>query len=57
MPKIVDHGHKRKMIAETAWKIIETEGIEKASIRRIASEAGMSTGAIDQTFILKSYSK
>jgi len=53
VPKIVDHDHKRKMIAETAWKIIETEGVEKASIRRIASEAGMSTGAIDQTFILK----
>lgn len=50
MPKIVDHDHKRKIIAETAWKIIETEGIEKASIRRIASEAGMSTGALRHYF-------
>ena len=50
MPKIVDHDHKRKMIAETAWKIIEKEGIEKASIRRIASEAGMSTGALRHYF-------
>lgn len=50
MPKIVDHEHKRKIIAETAWNIIETEGIEKASIRRIASEAGMSTGALRYYF-------
>lgn len=50
MPKIVDHDHKRKMIAETAWKIIETEGIEKASIRRIASEVGMSTRALRHYF-------
>jgi len=50
VPKIVDHDHKRKIIAETAWKIIEKEGIEKASIRRIASEAGMSTGALRHYF-------
>jgi AcrR family transcriptional regulator len=50
VPKIVDHDHKRKIIAETAWKIIETEGIERASIRRIASEAGMSTGALRHYF-------
>ena len=50
MPKIVDHDHKRKIIVETAWKIIEKEGIEKASIRRIASEAGMSTGALRHYF-------
>ncbi|MEB5453687.1 helix-turn-helix domain-containing protein [Virgibacillus pantothenticus] len=50
MPKIVNHNHKRKMIVETAWKIIETEGIEKASIRRIASEAGMSTRALRHYF-------
>ncbi|WP_368653002.1 hypothetical protein AB4Y30_14870 [Ornithinibacillus sp. 4-3] len=42
MPKIFDHDHKRKMIAERPWKTIETEGIEKASIRRIASEARIS---------------
>lgn len=50
MQKIVDHDHKRKMIVETAWKIIETEGIEKASIRRIASEVGMSTRALRHYF-------
>jgi len=42
MPKIVDHDHKRKITVETAWKIIKTEGIEKAPIikhfqRRVSS--------------------
>ncbi|WP_010275901.1 TetR/AcrR family transcriptional regulator [Paenibacillus senegalensis] len=50
MPKIVDHDHKRKIIVETAWAIIEKEGFEKASIRRIAAEAGMSTGALRHYF-------
>jgi len=50
VPKIVDHDHKRKIIVEAAWNIIEKEGIEKASIRRIASEAGMSTGALRHYF-------
>jgi len=50
VPKIVDYDHKRKIIVEAAWNIIEKEGIEKASIRRIASEAGMSTGALRHYF-------
>ncbi|MCM3635750.1 TetR/AcrR family transcriptional regulator [Paenibacillus camelliae] len=50
MPKVVDHSIKKKDIADIAWRIIETEGIEKASIRRIASEAGMSSGALRHYF-------
>lgn len=50
MPKIVNHDQKRKLIAEAAWKIIKNEGIEKASIRRVAAEAGMSSGALRHYF-------
>lgn len=50
MPKIVDHDEKRKQIAEAAWNIIRKEGVEKASIRRVASEAGMSSGALRHYF-------
>lgn len=50
MPKIVDHDEKRKQIAEAAWNIIGKEGVEKASIRRVASEAGMSSGALRHYF-------
>lgn len=50
MPKIVDHNEKRKQIAEAAWNIIRKEGVEKASIRRVAAEAGMSSGALRHYF-------
>ena len=53
MPKIVNHDQKRKVIAEAAWKIIESDGIEKASIRRVAAEAGMSPGALRHYFSTK----
>ena len=50
MPKIVDHDEKRKQIAEAAWNIIRKEGVEKVSIRRVAAEAGMSSGALRHYF-------
>ena len=53
MPRIVDHEKKRKSIAEAAWNIIKKEGIEKASIRRVAIEAGMSAGALRHYFSTK----
>ncbi|MBN6206148.1 TetR family transcriptional regulator [Ralstonia pickettii] len=53
MSKFVNHDKKRKLIAEAAWQIIEKEGIEKASIRRVAAEAGMSPGALRHYFSTK----
>lgn len=50
MPKIVNHEQKRKMIADAAWVIIKEEGIEKASIRKVAAEARMSSGALRHYF-------
>src|SRR5699024_5131185 len=41
------------LIAEAAWNIIENEGIEKVSIRRVAAEAGMSPGALRHYFSTK----
>lgn len=53
MSKFVNHNKKRKLIAEAAWNIIENEGIEKVSIRRVAAEAGMSPGALRHYFSTK----
>lgn len=50
LPKIVDHEQKRKLIAESAWSIIEAKGIEHASIRAIAAAAGVSPGALRHYF-------
>ncbi|MBD2863985.1 TetR/AcrR family transcriptional regulator [Paenibacillus oceani] len=50
MPKVVDHEQKRKLIAESAWSIIEEKGIEHASIRAVAAAAGLSPGALRHYF-------
>ncbi len=50
MPKIVNHEQKKKLIAESAWGIIEEKGIEHASIRAIAASAGLSPGALRHYF-------
>jgi len=50
LPKIVDHEQKRKLIAESAWSIIEAKGIEHASIRAVATAAGLSPGALRHYF-------
>ncbi|MDF2651383.1 MAG: TetR family transcriptional regulator [Paenibacillus sp.] len=50
VPKIVDHEQKRKLIAESAWNIIENKGIEHASIRAVAAAAGLSPGALRHYF-------
>jgi len=50
LPKIVDHEQKRKLIAESAWSIIEAKGIEHASIRTVAAAAGLSPGALRHYF-------
>jgi len=50
LPKVVDHEQKRKLIAESAWSIIEEKGIEHASIRAVAAAAGLSPGALRHYF-------
>src|SRR5690625_3323148 len=50
MTKKIDH-HKRKIqIAEATWKVIVDEGIEQATVRKIAKSAGMSVGAMRHYF-------
>lgn len=46
----MDHEQKRKLIAESAWRIIEEKGIEHASIRAVSAAAGVSPGALRHYF-------
>jgi AcrR family transcriptional regulator len=46
MPKIVDHDKQRVLVAEAAWRIIRKNGMEQASVRNIAEEAGISVGSM-----------
>ena len=50
MPKVVYHDDRREEIAKATWNVIRRDGLEKASIRNIASEANMSPGSIRHYF-------
>jgi AcrR family transcriptional regulator len=50
VPKIVDHDQRRDDLAKAAVKVIDREGIEGATLREIAKEAGYSTGIIGHYF-------
>lgn len=50
MPKIVDHGERRAELAEAVWRLASREGLEALTVRRVAAEAGWSTGALVHYF-------
>jgi AcrR family transcriptional regulator len=50
MPKIVDQIKRREKVAEACWRVIKHKGIEQASVREIAREAGLSVGALRHYF-------
>ncbi|MBG0833028.1 TetR/AcrR family transcriptional regulator [Planomonospora sp. ID67723] len=50
MPKIVNHRERREEVVEAARRIILREGIEAATTRAIAKEAGYSNGVLTHYF-------
>lgn len=50
MPKLIDHEKRRKQIAEATWRVILERGMEGATVRNIAKEAGLSLGALRHYF-------
>ncbi|MFF0829254.1 TetR/AcrR family transcriptional regulator [Brevibacillus sp. NPDC003359] len=50
MPKIIDHEKRREQIAEATWRVIVEQGMEGATVRSIAKEAGLSLGALRHYF-------
>ncbi|CEI83232.1 HTH-type transcriptional regulator BetI [Oceanobacillus oncorhynchi] len=54
MPKKVDHQKRKIQIAETTWKVIVEEGIEHATVRKIAQASGLSVGAVRHYFATQS---
>lgn len=53
MPRQVDHEERRQKIAEALWRIVSTEGLEGVSLRRVATEAGISMGLVQHYFASK----
>ncbi|MBB3069249.1 AcrR family transcriptional regulator [Paenibacillus baekrokdamisoli] len=50
MPKIVDHEKQRQIVAEAALRVIRKYGLEQATVRNIAKEAGLSVGSMRHYF-------
>ncbi len=45
-----DHDSKREEVAEATWRVLRDQGLEGASLRTIAREAGCSTGVLVHYF-------
>ena len=54
MPKLVDREQRREELAAALWRLVLREGIEGASLRRVAAEAGWSTGSLRHYFATQS---
>jgi AcrR family transcriptional regulator len=50
MPKLTDVDATRMRLVQAAWRVIATEGIQAASLRRVAREADCTTGLITHYF-------
>lgn len=50
MPKLVDHDARRAELARAVWAVVRREGIEHASVRTVAAEAGYSAGSLRHYF-------
>lgn len=50
MPKAVDRTEKRAEFVAASWNVIASEGLRAATLRRVASEAGCTTGSLTHYF-------
>ena len=50
MPKVVDVEARRRELAEAVWGVIRRDGLERASVRNVAREAGLSMGSLRHYF-------
>ncbi|MFJ9407864.1 TetR/AcrR family transcriptional regulator [Streptomyces sp. NPDC101393] len=53
MPKKVDHEARREEISQALWRIASTRGLDGASLREVAAEAGISLGRLQHYFRTK----
>ena len=50
MPKIVDYDAQREEVLLATWRTIDQHGVAGTTVRRIADEAGVSTGFVTHYF-------
>lgn len=50
MPKLVDKDARRDAVIDVTWRIIEHEGVDAVTLRRVAAEQGLANGAVKPYF-------
>jgi AcrR family transcriptional regulator len=50
VPRIVESSARRTVVAEAVWRVVRREGLEGASVRAVAVEAGLSMGSLRHYF-------
>jgi AcrR family transcriptional regulator len=50
MPKKVDSGQRRRLIADALMQVAAEQGLESVSLRHVAAQAGVSTGMVQHYF-------
>lgn len=50
MPKVVDHEQRRRELGQALWQVIRQQGIDGASVRSVAREAGWSPSSVQYYF-------
>ncbi|RKT52813.1 TetR/AcrR family transcriptional regulator [Saccharothrix australiensis] len=53
MPRQVDHDSRRRHIAQAVRELIDRRGLEGATLREVAAQAGVSMGAVQRCFRTK----
>ncbi len=50
VPKIVDPDQRRADVVDALFRVVRREGLESASLRRVADEAGLAVGSVRHYF-------
>jgi AcrR family transcriptional regulator len=50
MPKFVDAALRRQEVVEAVFRIVAADGLERASLREVAEEAGLAVGSVRHYF-------
>ncbi|HEY1175350.1 MAG TPA: TetR family transcriptional regulator C-terminal domain-containing protein [Phytomonospora sp.] len=50
MPKIVDPEERRRAVVDAVFRVVRRDGVEAASLRNIAAEAGLAIGSVRHYF-------
>jgi AcrR family transcriptional regulator len=54
MPKVVDPVQRRQDLADAVLRVMQRDGLERASVRNVAREAGLSMGSLRHYFTTQS---